>query len=436
MPDHEPTGPTPDEPTPTTESAETAATAATTVSESQTPTEPDPAEPTSAEPEIIEIDATAEVATSASTAPAAEQAGTSPGVSRAGGGGTRPVWWEWFGRHRLALLIGAGVLTVALVATFVGIAISAPGPEDVVEDYLDALQAGDTDAALEIVGKPKVGNRLDFVTTDAMADGWTVDSVVVHNLRDNSREDEADVDVTISTKNETAQGRFHVVERDGEWRIDTPFVKLDMTVVGLDTITLGGVTRKVQHTDPAGDVPLLLFPGAYRPDSTKSHVALSPGEFIATPQPSEEYPRSYTPTIELTDDGAQQAQRAIDAFIDDCAEKTDILPAGCPFSADDVVGSWTEVKTLAWRVTTHPEAVFEPNGAGGFALITRKPGIVELAGTGVEDEPPAKRFAATCEFSIGEQKYGYLGLDLSAPEVAVVPARDTSLVADLSTRCH
>lgn len=418
MSDHEPTEPTvTPEPAATTDAGRTDE-PADTADTSDGAAETEAAE--TVETETVETTEAVETTKSASTEPAER------------------VWWEWFGRRRRALLVVAGVLVVGLVATFVVTSISAPGPEDVVEDYLNAIRAGDTDAALEIVGKPNPRNRLDFVTTDAMADGWTVDAAVVRNLRESDNaDDEADVDVTISTKKDSMQGRFHVVQRDDEWKIDSPFVEVRMTLTGMDSVTLGRVTRKVPPPDPTrGSTSALLFPGVYRVESAEGRMSLSPNEFIAAPRPDDETLQDYVPTMELTDSGAEEAQRAVDAYVDACAKRTVAAPAGCPFSADDVVGGWTEVKTVAWRITAHPQAVLEPSDRYGFALITRKPGTVQLTGTGVEEEPPAKHFTATCEFALGDAAYANLSIDMSAKELTVITGRDMSIIADLGTRCH
>jgi hypothetical protein len=426
MSDDEPTET--DEPTASAESPEPAEPAST--DETDTTDEPTATEEPATSEEPAEA---AEVAESASTEPDDETA-TRPATGRHDGLDV-PVWREWFGRHRRAVLIVAGVLVVGLVATFSGLAIASPGPKDVVEDYLDALRAGDTDAALDIVGKPNPGSRLDFVTTDAMADGWTVDAVVVRNERDSGNSAEADVDVTISTKKKTesTQGRFHVVERDGEWRIDSPFVVATLEVRGMDTITLGRVTRTVR-VEPTGGVPVLLFPGAYRPE-LGNRVSLSPNEFIAAPTPDEEFTQGFAPTMELTDEGVEQAQRAVDAHIDACVQRAEVEPTDCPFSADNLVGYWAEVKSVAWQVTAYPEGVFEPSDTGGFRMITRKPGTVRLTGTGFEEDPPAKRFAATCEFGVGDPDWGLLTVDVSGDEVTINPD-DSGSGADLATRCH
>ena len=126
---------------------------------------------------------------------------------------------------------------------------SSSGPTAVVRDYLDAIRAGDTQAALEIAGEPKPEGRLEFLSADALADDWTVDAIVERHRTD----DEVDVDVTISTEHDSEQGRFHLVDDDDGWTIEAPFVAVDLVAGDLDVVELGGVrTRAVGHRAPAG----------------------------------------------------------------------------------------------------------------------------------------------------------------------------------------
>jgi hypothetical protein len=68
-------------------------------------------------------------------------------------------------------------------------------------------------------------------------------------------------------------------------------------------------------------------------------------------------------------------------------------------------------------------------------MIARKPGILRVTGTGIEEDPPAKRFAATCEFGFADFSYGLLTIDVSGDEIAV-NSGDITSAADLATRCH
>lgn len=317
---------------------------------------------------------------------------------------TIPPWWDWVARHRKPVALVAGLAVVALVATLVTIATLTPGPKDVVQDYLDAIHAGDTQAALEIAGEPGDDRtRLRFLSPEALADGWSVDAVVERHRRDN----EADVDVTLSAGETSAQGRFHLVDGDDGWTIESPFVRIDLTVPNLEAVELGGMRHPVRQAEnqPA-TAQLLLFPGVYELyPSLADQVTFDPPVLIATPQLSMDYAVQLTADYTLTDDGVDATQEAVEARVRDCATKREISPAGCPFSGEEApaVREFEDVTDVTWKVVTYPEAQVVRSNVGGPALVVRKPGTVKLTGSGIPWEPDGAArttFAQTCEFGV------------------------------------
>jgi hypothetical protein len=330
---------------------------------------------------------------------------TDPGEERASvAGHSVPTWWTWVTEHRKPVMLVAGLVVAGLVATAVAVTVFASKPADVVRDYMDAIRAGDTQAALEIAGEPDAGDRLTFLSSDALADDWTVDAVVERHLRD----DEADVDVTISAGDTAGQGRFHLTRGDDGWTIDAPFVQVDLAAGDLDVVELGGVRRKVTRpADPtSGGVRLLVFPGVYELyPSLADQITFAPATLIATPRKSKDETLRFTTDYTLTKTGAGAARQAINARIDDCATKSDLSPVGCPFNAGlaRVTRGLTDLGDVDWTVVTHPEARIVADGTGGFRLIVRKPGTVRLTGSGAPEEPagaPRATFTATCEFGL------------------------------------
>jgi len=312
-----------------------------------------------------------------------------------------PPLWLWVARHRKPVLVVVGLVVVALAGTLVAVSVFTPGPKDVVQDYLDAIRAGDTEAALAIAGEPEDDTRLAFLSADALADDWSVDAVVERHRRD----DEVDVDVTISAGDTSRQGRFHLVEEDDGWTIESPFVKVDLAGSDLEFVELGKV-RQPAERDQANTVQLLLFPGVYELyPSFADRVTFEPSVLIATPRESVDDTLRLTTSYTLTDAGADAAQKALDARIDECAKKTELDPQGCPFSGeeDSAVERLTDVSAVAWTVVTHPVAHFVAANSGGVAVVVRKPGTVRLTGSGVPYEPEGAArtpFTLTCEFGL------------------------------------
>jgi hypothetical protein len=342
-------------------------------------------------------------------------------------GGTVPAWWTWVGRHRKAVGLIAGLVVVAVVVVLVAVpTVSERSPEDVVQSYLDAIRSGDTQAALEIAGEPAEDDRLRFLSADALADDWTVDAVVERHVFDG----EADVDVTLRAGKTTQQGRFRVVKGDGGWRIESPFVKVDLTVGGLDLVELGGVRRPVERDETTQSIPLLLFPGVYELyPSLADRITFDQPLLIATPRETDSETIQFTAGYTLTDAGAEAAQKAVNAGVDACAKQPVLGPPGCPFDVSENSAIWDleDVTDVAWTVVAHPEAHFARTNGGGIDLVVRKPGTVKVTGTGLPDGVP---FALTCEFGLDNLTFA---VTADGVEIGKVTGDDYS--AALTTEC-
>ena len=327
-------------------------------------------------------------------------AGSEPGAE-SGPTGTTPAWWSWVARHRKPVALVAGLVVVAVVATVVTISVTAAGPKDVVESYMDAIHSGDVDAALEIAGEPKDDGRLEFLSADALAGDWSFGAIVERHRRD----DEADVDVTITAGDTTQQGRFHVVKGDDGWEIEAPFVAVDLQVAGVGTVELGAVEQAVGATQPGSTIQLRVFPGAYDLyPSLAKQVTFEPGVLIAAPAPSPDQTLRLTAEYTLTGEGAAFANGAIAERVEECETATSISPDGCPFSGEDerALFSFSSVKDVSWQVTRMPDARFVAD-VGGLRMVLRKPGLATLSGSGFpydSDSDEAQPFSVTCEFGV------------------------------------
>jgi hypothetical protein len=347
-------------------------------------------------------------------------------------GGTVPAWWTWVGRHRKPVVLVALAVVVAVAGTLVVVStVGGQSPRDVVQSYLDAIRSGDTQAALEIAGEPDDDARLRFLSSDALADDWTVDAVVARHVRD----DEADVDVTLRAGETTQQGRFHLVKDDDGWTIEAPFVKVDFAIGGLDVVELGDVRQPVERDETTQAVPLLLFPGVYELyPSLEDRVAFDQPLLVATPSKTDDTTVRFTAAYTLTDAGAEAAQKAVNADVDRCAEQPVVSPPGCPFDVSDNPTVWglREVTDVAWTVQAHPVAHFaqERNGSG-IVLVVRKPGTVRVTGSGVPEDGGARApFALTCEFGLDN-----LTLGLTTDGVEIGNVTGDEYAAALATEC-
>lgn len=408
MPDDKPAtnpGPAPDSPeAEATEAHGPDPSAETVTTEARTPE-------SGAEPEVDAPEsegAAGQVETAAepgaSESPSAESTAESTSDTRGTVGATTPAWWSWVGRHRKPVGIVVALVVVAVVATVVTVSALTPGPKDVVQSYLDAIRAGDTQAALDIAGEPEDDDRVRFLSEEALADDWSVTSVVERHRGEN----EADVDVTITAGDTTGQGRFHLVKGDDDgWTIESPFVRVDLVLGGLDTIELGDVRQPVGGDAQQGStVSLLLFPGVYELfPSLRDRVTFDPGVLVAAPQPSVDSTSQLTATYTLTEEGAAAANGAVAARVEECESMPGLSLDGCPFSAeyDPALYPYSDVVDITWAVTAQPEARFVPSPGGALRMVVRTPGTVTLSGRGLPYEPEGaapKPFTVTCEFGV------------------------------------
>ena len=345
-------------------------------------------------------------------------------------GGTIPPWWTWVGSHRKPVVLVVVLVVVAVVGTVVAVSLTRERPQDVVRAYLDALRSGDTQAALEIAGEPEDNRRVRFLSADALADDWAVDAIAERHVRDT----EADVDVTISAGGTSKQGRFHMVKDDDGWKMESPFVKVDLAVPGLDVVELGGVRQPAERDQATQLVPLLLFPGVYELyPSLGDRLTFDPALFIAAPREADESVIRLAPAYSLTEAGATAAQKAVNTAIDECATQAVRNPPGCPFDITEASALWVydDVTDVGWTVVTHPEAHFATRNDGGIALVVRKPGTVRVTGTGIPGDGAAPApFALTCEFGLDN-----LTVAVQGDDIVIEHVTGDEYAAAFSTTC-
>jgi hypothetical protein len=337
-------------------------------------------------------------------------------------GGTQPSWWDWLVRHRWPVTAVIGVVVLAVVGTVVLVSSLADGPGDVVRDYMDAIQSGDTATALDMAGGRPDGAA--FLTGDALADGWRVDGVVERHRQD----DDADVDVTLREGDRTAQGRFHLVDEGDGWTIEAPFARVEVPVGGLGAVELGGVRVQTQ----AQTLPVLLFPGVYDLyPSLADRVTFTPGALFAVPQESADGVQRLTTTMTVTETGTAQVQKAVDARVDECADSTDPTPTGCPFTIEHAMRGLYDIGTVEWTVVTRPVAYVATRNGTLPALVVRRPGTVTVTGSGTPDDGAPTTFSATCEFGLAN-----MTIAMSADGFSVGGKGGDPYGAALSTRCY
>jgi len=237
-----------------------------------------------------------------------------------------------------ALRTSAAAVAAAIAAlSLAGCAPSEPSPSAVVEDYLQALADGDTDAALKLL---PVGSDRETLSADTKLTS-TISDFKVDDAGDLGDATNAQIGFTYTLDGEEQTGTAMLAKDDeGAWSLLSSSEGSALTLANLnvtssdlvETITIGG-----QEVDPAEG--LAALPGIYDVE-----ITVNPKFEIAEPEQTlvlsvggsaSVEVGDVTPTTETVTEAVTAAQSYLDACI---AGATNAQPDGCPFG-DWVAGS-------------------------------------------------------------------------------------------------
>lgn len=261
-----------------------------------------------------------------------------------------------------------------------------PETAAVVRDYLEAIRGGDVRTALNLIDVRPPVNETTFLTPRALDRGWSIGRLVVADESVST----ATVDAVIVSDGGTrASGSFGLKRTAPEdrWRLDMPLIEAVFQPTPLDSVEVNGVSLEYV---PRKDSVVLgtawpsfwLFPGVYRFYSdvpglldagTEPVPVLPQGATYRSPPPL-----TVAPPVELTGDGVRRVQEAVNAYLDDCAEKTTRPSAvGCPFGLEYPFAE----RGFEWRIEKYP-VVAAVAGAGAFQLTHRETGLARFTAPG------------------------------------------------------
>lgn len=298
---------------------------------------------------------------------------------------------------------------------------TAPPPEQVVADYLDAVRDGDVDRALDLSAWRPRGESATFLTAEALDDDWSF-AAVTETGRTEQRAT-VTARLTASGADDHVTARFDLLPTATGWSLRDPFTSLRFGTRSLGFAEANGVT--VESGAAANSATYLFFPGRYEfYTDTAGQLDIEPVETILAPhaldsRQSRPERISGAGVLDLGEPvpskpGLAQATEAVDDYIDTCADSNDLEPYACPFgTVADLEGSlgyeFMEFEDISWTVTKHPKIEVDPI-ENGFAAVATKPGEVVFAATGVEEvynndtgdfEPVAEHeIAVTCDIDL------------------------------------
>lgn len=300
---------------------------------------PAPAEPAAAEPHVAAFTSPQQVGASAPYGAPVQQ----PAPQPLPGHGHAPVP----PRKKLptgalvGIIAGALVLLLAIVLGVVfavrGATTAGAAPETVVSDYLKAVAAGDSEAALAMLdSKPRQGALLSDEALAAASAKGTIENIVVSVPKGSDKGYSIPVRVDYTIGGKPVSGQFDVVdyEDDGTWKL----------AHGTVDIYLGGSFRGLNATVngvPVDSDSITVFPGTvtvaidnptYTVSGTTTLLAADPNDFSLR----------FDTTVELSDEGTSLFQTAVRSAVDACIASKN-LAAGCGIDIPETLSDGTKI---------------------------------------------------------------------------------------------
>ncbi|GAB3230619.1 hypothetical protein GCM10027447_25220 [Glycomyces halotolerans] len=278
-----------------------------------------------------------------------------------------------------ALAFAAAVLLLAAgtVAVLKWHPWGRPAAETAVLEFLNAVQSGEVDRALELA-EPDGADR-GLLAADVLDTRWKIVTVAqVSYLEDDTGNRSAEVYAEIEAYNGMRVGHRYAVEYDGDQaRLHHGVGRLGHYSSSGPGVELNGVP--MDRLDPALDLSLL--PGLYRLDRPL------PEPFEATPTTAlvlgdqvrlEDFPVQtdglQSPGLDVSESGWDTVNGLIEDRLDGCV---DAPVEHCPFALpeDERISA-----AGTWEIASYPVAAKDPHlfASDGVGLVTRVPGEVRI----------------------------------------------------------
>ncbi|MCQ9164749.1 hypothetical protein [Arthrobacter sp. STN4] len=255
----------------------------------------------------------------------------------------------------LMLAIAAAIITITVVNT------NSFGPARTVENYLDALRAGNGAKALGLLhGRVPSANAAVLDGPGLARSQQDLKDVKVGDpVAGPDHSQKVTVSYTIggqalSTDFKLAQGPKRWLFFDTWSIVPTTLPVLDVSVVNANQASVNGVDVNM----PNGKNSFAVFyPGSYSADY-KSPLFAAPAVQRSVTDPLVSVPAvtlATGPTGELL----SQVGSTIHKYLDACAKQTVLMPANCPMSA---ATNNRVVSAVKWSIVDYPQVSITPYG--------------------------------------------------------------------------
>ena len=255
----------------------------------------------------------------------------------------------------LMLAIAAAIVTISVVNA------QSFGPQRTVQNYLDALRAGDGAKALGLLNaRVPAGNAAVLDGAGLAKSQESIKDVSIGKPVDQPN-GQRKVTVSyhvngteLSTDFELEPGPSHWLFFDSWTILPTTLPTINVSVVNATEAQVNGVAVNM----PGGKNTFAVFyPGNYEAEYQSSLFAASPvTRSVSSPLASVPAVALATgPTSELL----SQVDATIHQYLDGCAKQAVLMPANCPMSAatDNRV-----VSPIAWSIVNYPSISITPYG--------------------------------------------------------------------------
>ena len=290
-------------------------------------------------------------------------------------------------RRDVPLLVFVGVVVLVVVGSLVGASALTSGsrsPESraaaVVQQFLEALAAGDSTKALSYAATPPADTSLltDEVLRAGQQQAPLADIAVVPGGTATR------VDVTFTRGGEPGSDTYTVTRTADGYKIDRVSGTVTFVTAGVDKLPLLANGVEVRTTS------VELFPGEYAFTTGLKNVDWG-GDARATVRialPSD-VPR-LAPRI--TDAGKQAFLAGAKKIVGTCTAKRELNPSGdCPFGLrQPSAGPKVPDSTVRWRLEGNPWGALDDPEISSFT----DPGVAKASTT--------MTFVCTCRYSTGE----------------------------------
>ncbi|MDY6051297.1 MAG: hypothetical protein SPI83_02660 [Rothia sp. (in: high G+C Gram-positive bacteria)] len=279
------------------------------------------------------------------------------------------AWW----------LVGVLAAILIALASLALINRLVYGPEGQVRAYFAAVREGDGSKALGILGAQVPEASVAMLDGDALQASLTgMKHLSAEAVTVTDGGERATVTVTYTLEGQEGSTDFHLHKVGSHWgvfdrwQIDaSELPTVEVTSNSVEAATLNNT--KVSVEGGAREFAV-FYPGSYTVTYESALYTASSQTVAVTAPAGEPLPLA----VELTpsETAATSVQQQVKTYLDTCATKNSLYPAGCPFEYDF---SGRVDGDVTWLVTEYPQA--QVTLAGGKWALGKSSGEAEISFT-------------------------------------------------------